>query len=57
MSRDYLVQGDKAYVCLLSYRGSYVVQGTLHQVQEEEPVPLHMSRENGVWKVDQLAKQ
>ena len=54
VARDYLAVGDKAYVCVLELlRGKDEKRAWV----KDSPVNWHMTRENGVWKVDQLAAQ
>lgn len=54
VSREYLIEGDKAYVCILE-RSIQEPDGKTRM--EAFPVNWHMSRQHGIWKVDQLAAQ
>ena len=54
VSCDYLIQGEKAYICILEekYKTRY---GTI--IVSDRAVNWHMTKQEGFWKVDQLAAQ
>lgn len=54
VSCDYLVEGSKAYVCVLE---SKIWRPTGEVIVAEKPVIFHLTKEKDVWKVDQLAAQ
>lgn len=49
ISNDYMIAGNKAYICLLSE--------ITKQKKFEKAENLHMTNVNGIWKMDILAKQ
>jgi len=54
VSYDYLIQGEKAYVCILEEKYK-TRDGTT--IVSDRAVNWHMTKQEGFWKVDQLAAQ
>lgn len=55
VSRDYMIQGDVAFVGVRESISERVKGQQSHTVEQQRAWHLH--RENGIWKVDQLAAQ
>lgn len=51
---DYLMEGEKAYVCVLEEKYE-TEDGTI--IVSDRAVNWHMTKQEGFWKVDQLASQ
>ncbi|MCS5695733.1 hypothetical protein [Desulfofundulus thermocisternus] len=54
VSRDYLIEGDKAYVCILEKK---IWRPAGEVMVFEKPVIFHLTKKKDIWKVDQLAAQ
>lgn len=54
ISRDYLIEGDKAYVGIIEMR---IRQSNQTIMVDDKPGNFHLTQENGIWKLTQVARQ